>query len=815
MNEDGQNDKSLGEKAKDELKDTAKNKAKNAITKKLMAIIAAVLPYILIVVIVCLIVGAILAAAQWLIDKITSDKMGELTTNLTVDYCTIGEKEIIIHKDKAIETINSVLEEYHIDYTDLGLGTDEQVAQEYLCDMLISSVCAELPTIPIVFDDGTNLTSLGTGIIKILRATPDLNTIDYSVDEGIIEPPIRALAYMGYNNFLATLNAEDGGDSSQKAVLMDYYSLDSNWNLCIVRPQIYNETETYTEVKIPYREVIAQYGMPFNFLINLLQSTSNGNYVKAVADLAQKGNIEYTIFDSYTVKTDQYTHTYDEYTKTKNEDDTYSTSGPDDGEDTWTNTELTDQITGNVTYAKTWMLEQTTKYECTQKITVSETTDYPENESEPSGAGSWKTNQKLVINTEIDKFEWAKSGDTQNTILTEEFMGLWKNASGQYSEGVKYDPNGQVVAYYLVGSKTATDRPIMSILIQEDWLIGLLKRNYFTQIQAEYIKYTLQIYKDGYGTFDLDLSIFNPYEFIDGSGGLSIGYGTINFTEKEREFLAKVVYAERGNGTQEQQEYVVSVILNRVLCSKFPNSIDGVLNAVGQFETVTTKAYKNVTPTETTYAAIDEVSQNGDTTGGAVYFCTPAAAASGSWWSTLEFLFNDTNNTNNANSHNFYTTNEIKNELMQYDQYGNGNGGTIIEEAKAAHKYLELNGYKYDQVGLTIPNGLLIGKTVDCSSFVSWVLYRAGYTQFEGHQATSSVFKQNPWGWEEISSINQAQAGDILVYSSHVEIYAGELNNGRPLVYNCGGNWSIQNPAPSTSGNPVGNIRKILRAPEI
>ena len=47
----------------------------------------------------------------------------------------------------------------------------------------------------------------------------------------------------------------------------------------------------------------------------------------------------------------------------------------------------------------------------------------------------------------------------------------------------------------------------------------------------------------------------------------------------------------------------------------------------------------------------------------------------------------------------------------------------------------------------------------------------------------------NPYGWEVISQEN-VQPGDILVYSNHVEMYAGEAN-GQLLVYNCGGNYSI------------------------
>lgn len=54
---------------------------------------------------------------------------------------------------------------------------------------------------------------------------------------------------------------------------------------------------------------------------------------------------------------------------------------------------------------------------------------------------------------------------------------------------------------------------------------------------------------------------------------------------------------------------------------------------------------------------------------------------------------------------------------------------TIVEKAKKCHDYLRNNGYKYAQAGISIPITNSV-KTVDCSSYVSWVLYEAGFTRF-------------------------------------------------------------------------------------
>ena len=140
--------------------------------------------------------------------------------------------------------------------------------------------------------------------------------------------------------------------------------------------------------------------------------------------------------------------------------------------------------------------------------------------------------------------------------------------------------------------------------------------------------------------------------------------------------------------------------------------------------------------------------------------------------------------------------------------------GTIVEKAVECHRYLRTNGYYYAQAGVNIPiTGS--GRTIDCSSFVSWVLYEAGFEEMEGYQQTSYTFLANKWGWQELS-VSEAQPGDLLVYSAHVEIVAGDAGD-RFLVYNCGSNNSInaegtaELPESSTSGYTKGQVLKVLR----
>ena len=301
-------------------------------------------------------------------------------------------------------------------------------------------------------------------------------------------------------------------------------------------------------------------------------------------------------------------------------------------------------------------------------------------------------------------------------------------------------------------------------------------------------------------------------------GKIGASYKSLNLSNSDLEILYKITSAERGGGTQEQQEYVVSVILNRVLSSNFPNTVYDVVFAPMQFQPTRNGAYEKANPSQTTIDAVNNVIETGDKSQCAVYFMTPGASLGQPWLSNCEFLFNDTNDslkdTNTGGSHNFYTTKQIREELQQYMTSGNG---SIVDSAIAVHKYVRENNYVYNKnFNKTVPN--TSGKVVDCSSFVTWVLVEAGVQGFSNgmSQWGSSTFYSNPYGWEEVSTDN-AQPGDILVYSGHVEILA-DKGTDRFIVYNCGGNSSIKatgsaNLPESSTGRKKSSVLKILRVP--
>lgn len=87
----------------------------------------------------------------------------------------------------------------------------------------------------------------------------------------------------------------------------------------------------------------------------------------------------------------------------------------------------------------------------------------------------------------------------------------------------------------------------------------------------------------------------------DGSSGR---YDTLILTEEDRELLARIVYLEARGECFEGQVAVCEVVLNRILCEMFPDTVKDVLYAPGQFSPAASLPY--TTPGEEQYRAVEE-----------------------------------------------------------------------------------------------------------------------------------------------------------------------------------------------------------------
>lgn len=107
----------------------------------------------------------------------------------------------------------------------------------------------------------------------------------------------------------------------------------------------------------------------------------------------------------------------------------------------------------------------------------------------------------------------------------------------------------------------------------------------------------------------------------------------IEFTEEDRYLLANLIYCEAGAEPYEGQVAVGSVVINRVLSSKFPDTVEGVIYQNRQFSPVASGrlalALSTNRATERCYRAADEAMAGVTTVGNCVFFRTPIEGLTG------------------------------------------------------------------------------------------------------------------------------------------------------------------------------------------
>ncbi|MBO5479175.1 MAG: M15 family metallopeptidase [Clostridia bacterium] len=537
-----QNAKSAGKKIAKEAGKQALKLAQKAAAKLAAAVIGFIVAHIVPILIILAVIIALcvlLPAIDNFLDEDSAETIDEVTYQTVQEYCTIDDTGIHLDKESFLKNITVKLAENGIDLNALGFGDDENSlsnsntilgnninpnsqAAKYLYKFMSASLAGEFPYIP-GSDEETQ------GIIKIKRRK----------DEN--EEP-KDLTFIGYKTFQEMLKTDN---DAEKEDIMNYFSLDESWNLCIAK--YYKQTVngvlkeySISEVKIPYRDMVTQYTVPFMFLIDLQVITNNANYVEAVSELMTKqSEIEFTIFDSIIIDKTEYNFKADKHTRELESDEGleegeapgYYTSVTGVDETTETITEI-DNIKANVTKAKTWLIEQETNY------VMNSTTEYPygpngttkdlgSDEPITQGEGTWYENKKEYWYEEIIKNEWIKSGDTKTIITPAEFMGLWSNEKGTYEKGAKYAPvgagkPGKIVKYKRLNGTTDTDPVIINIVTAREELYELLEKP-ATQNHAELMREMIRIYmnseeltEDSFTKLAF-ISMYEPHEFVAGS----------------------------------------------------------------------------------------------------------------------------------------------------------------------------------------------------------------------------------------------------------------------------------------------------------
>lgn len=146
-------------------------------------------------------------------------------------------------------------------------------------------------------------------------------------------------------------------------------------------------------------------------------------------------------------------------------------------------------------------------------------------------------------------------------------------------------------------------------------------------------------------------------------------------------------------------------------------------------------------------------------------------------------------------------TSNFTNLILRDSNIANGQG--LVEVAKRCHDAIAQSGrFSYGATSGGIPIDVNTDTTVDCSGYVSWVLYEAGYKDMAGGQHNTNNDSLGAYGkdkgWEVITNINELQPGDICFWGGtldgnnpyHVNIYVGE-ESGKKLYYDCGSQSAI------------------------
>lgn len=118
----------------------------------------------------------------------------------------------------------------------------------------------------------------------------------------------------------------------------------------------------------------------------------------------------------------------------------------------------------------------------------------------------------------------------------------------------------------------------------------------------------------------------------------------VELTYQEAQLLMEVAQAESGNQGEDGMWLTMSVIINRVDCSEFPDNLEDVVYQTGQFSTVTSGAIYTVEPSPECHEALARI-ERGDVAPQIIAFETLESKALDKYFSSC-FEYRD---------HRFYT----------------------------------------------------------------------------------------------------------------------------------------------------------------
>lgn len=478
---------------------------------------------------------------------------------------------------------------------------------------------------------------------------------------------------------------------------------------------------TYTKTAVDYQTALQKYTLYFDFLWAILINTSgDSELISNWADLALNGSVIITVYSDSSSSSSTTTVDKGTYSHTEASD------GPVAIYDVYNVSEQTIKTTKSInskpaiTKADTWLIDYT-------------------NQADSYSEFKGKTKEKL-----IEKIDEESESDNIIKILRND------------------------------------RRRMIQLYREEDTVDLILEENEKVNFMIDVYSYILQVAR---GELPdkvklkinslLDTSVFDLSNTDEASVNKVLLYDSLDLSEADIEMLYNAVekicepFGDNDENTN-RKKMVTSVILNRVMSSKFPDSVKAVLKQRHQFENLNSiSELDNITVSDSTKQAVDTVIVGGDCAQRSVYFAKPSTAEKNKWDDKYKFTFNDGDKTDN--SFNYYTTDEVDSELEKYETTISGN---TTRPSLTAQKIIK---WAKSQVGKSKFENRHENTTMSSNNsspqFVKSAYFEGGMEYLSGDIPCPNEIKRKDDGTIDWSDIPEAAV--IVSNSGIVSLYIG------------------------------------------
>lgn len=663
-------------------------------------------------------------------------------------------------------------------------------------------------------EDGTDKFQ---GSIIIKRYTPDKNIGE--LGEASSREPVT-LKYVDEETFQSYINSADS-----KA--LDVYTLDENKNLLTATWSYSGDSGTTMQSNSPmdYRSATARYTMPFEYPLFFLIDSDCPEFCVRLAELAMNSTMEIAIIDNVTdTKTVTTVVTTTNETKDiydiKNGRQTFNKSVTTTSPPETSSTEvITESVYTSIQVAnvESWA----TKKDCEIKLNSTSQAGTPITTYDTIPVRT----HALVTETPTKKENVSTSQSIATTITTETYQNSYDVTDSEVEENTE---NFEKI--YKEYEDTLRNNMI------PDWLFEIMEENPKTVNMIDLTKYLL--YKatgKDYGVKNFEDIDFSAYLELENVGCISSTISPFGISLTREEFIKAVESYKAGNSDYYQRMVLYAADFYDV-CKQYninpafafahacletgygSSAICKDKNNYFGMGAYNGSAYSSAasysSPKESIKAYCEWV-KNNSTPGQGNYnmendrgaeFATVNPLFAGTPSNNIYVLYSCYAVIDNYDSHTVAeraayseeTTNqriEIAKTIFGSNAFPiveSSVSGNILSEAEKIMQYMIDKKYAYVQ-GNYVPletNESKKGYQVDCSSFVCWVLYRCGYTDASSGGWQLNTDSLPPYlekkGFKKITSLGSMEAGDIVFFPGHVQIYAGKNSSGTRQYVNAG-----------------------------